>query len=99
MADYADYVYIDGDFAALLDLAVEHQLPKKVEVWRKELKQGRITPEMRDVFSAVGWLSSARDSRLRRQPATAVVIREPAMDAVVPDESPGTNDDTKPARR
>lgn len=58
------YRPIDPGLAELLGLALDHQLPKKVEMWKQHLAKGRVSAEMRDVFAALGWLSSQRDRRL-----------------------------------
>ena len=60
--------YIDNDLAQMLTLSLDHLLPTKVEAWKKDLAQGRRSREARDVFVGIGWLSSARDSRLHDDP-------------------------------
>ena len=58
------YRTIEPGLAELLSIGLDTQLPKKVELWKQHLANGRATQEMRDVFVGIGWLSSARDSRL-----------------------------------
>lgn len=49
------YTYLKAGAARLLVLAMEHDFPDRVEVWRKELAQNRLTTEMRSVFEAMGY--------------------------------------------
>lgn len=58
------YRRIDPGLARLLDLGLDHELGEHVGQWKDNLAQGRVSAEMQDVFVALGWLSSRRDSRL-----------------------------------
>lgn len=58
------YKYLRGDLKPMLELAIEHRLPEKVEEWKTNLAKGRLTTEMRDCFAAFGWISSRQDARL-----------------------------------
>jgi hypothetical protein len=60
------YHRVDAGLARLLNLGLQHDLNEKVAGWKKNLDSQRLTTEMRDVFAAMGWLSSSRDSRLSR---------------------------------
>lgn len=51
-----------------LTLAVEHLLPDHVATWAESLQRGRLTPQMVQVFVALGWLSSSQDPRLADLP-------------------------------
>ena len=77
------YHRIDKHFADLLGLALEYQLPERVERWKEHLAESRLTDEMRTVFAGIGWLSSSRDARLRRVEEDADVTQEPDEDEEV----------------
>ena len=70
--------------------------PLKVEQWKKNLEQGRLTLEMRDVFAGIGWLSSQRDSRLKDEPVD-VEPAEPEQRVDKPKPSKPTDGSTAPA--
>lgn len=47
---------VEPRVAAMLDAALDVGLPIKVAAWRASLQELFITPEMRAVFVALGWL-------------------------------------------
>ena len=49
------YTYVKPGLARLLVLAMEHDFPDRIEVWKGELEQNRLTTEMRSVFEAMGY--------------------------------------------
>lgn len=58
------YRRVEAGLSRLLQLGLDHEITERIEGWKEHLAKGRLTHEMRDVFVALGWLSSARDSRL-----------------------------------
>ena len=49
------YSRIESGHGRILILAMEHDFPAKMEEWKEHLKLGRMTPEMRSVFAAMGY--------------------------------------------
>jgi hypothetical protein len=56
--------------ARLLRLAVEVDIPRRMEDWLDRLDQGVVTTEMRDVLEAFGYLD--REEQRQRKPKTAL---------------------------
>lgn len=73
----------DDALRGQLTLAVEHLLPAKVEAWKAALEANRLTSEMVDVFTDLGWLSSRQDPRLDAAtapaPTAAKVLPSPTL--------------------
>ena len=64
------YSRIDSRLANLFLVGLDHDVPQRMEAWREHLAQGRMTAEMREVFTALGYPVP------RRQPTRKVKAGE-----------------------
>lgn len=62
---------ITGAQARLLKLAVDVDIPRRMEDWTDHLEAGQLTDEMRDVFEAFGYLE--RETKRQRKPKVGFV--------------------------
>ena len=49
------YIPVEAGYGRVLILAMEHDFPAQMEEWKKLLKEGKMTHQMRDVFQAMGY--------------------------------------------
>ena len=85
------YTRVESGHARLLKLAMDVDFPDLIEKWKKELDQGRMTSEMREVFAALGYPVPRRSTRTQAAELpdeVAAVVENDGDLRIPPDISP-----------